>query len=53
MEKEITVIHKGWKDNIKLDLINNKLYRISCEEEKGTFKKDNNIIYIYWNKWDT
>jgi mannosyltransferase OCH1-like enzyme len=48
---KIKLIHKEWSDYIYLNNINNRLNRISINNEYANFIIDKNILYIKWDKW--
>lgn len=48
----IKLVHKEWEDDIIIDFNIKKLYRTKVENEHGTFKIINNILFIKWDKWD-
>ena len=48
---EIKLIHKEWSDYVYLNNINNRLNRISINDEYANFIIDKNILYIKWDKW--
>ena len=50
INREILVYHKDWKE---VCIINESLiFKKSNIEEKGTYEIINNILTIYWEKWD-
>jgi len=48
----IKIVHKEWEDEIIIDFSIKKLYRTKVENEYGTFKIINNILFIKWDKWN-
>jgi mannosyltransferase OCH1-like enzyme len=48
---EIKLIHKEWSDYVYLNNINNRLNRISINDEYANFIIDKNILYVKWDKW--
>lgn len=48
---KIKLIHNEWRDNVYLNIINNRLYREAIIDEYGSFILDKNILYINWDKW--
>ena len=48
---KIKLVHKEWEDYVYLNNINNRLNRISINDEYANFIIDKNILYIKWDKW--
>ena len=51
--KTIEIIHNDWNDKCSINSLNNYLCRLSVDDEDGTYKLYDNIIIIYWTKWDS
>jgi mannosyltransferase OCH1-like enzyme len=47
----LKIIHTEWTDSIELNIQNNRLKRIFKEDESATYKLENNILYVKWDKW--
>ena len=48
---DIYIKHQDWEGSCYF--INDKIYRYNCKDESGTFNINNNILTIYWEKWDS
>ncbi len=48
----IKINHNEWSDELLLNFSDNRLRRISVDDEMATFELKNNILVIKWDKWD-
>lgn len=49
----LKIIHKEWNDNVEINNETKRLKRVNVEGEYGTYKLNNNILYIKWDKWNS
>jgi len=48
--ESIQILHNEWIDNCIIK--NNMIFRVTLKEEYGKFKYINNLLIIYWEKWN-
>jgi len=50
--KKVHFYHPEWKDQCIMNYYTNKLSRINCSSETGTFEYKNDKLIVKWDKWD-